>query len=195
MFNTSSFQSFEFIAIDPGLNNTGVAVFNIQVKPFKIISIKAETLKADRLVDDSGLDDEDFAERIHKRYKLGHALEAFLNQYNPCIVVSESPFFDRRKPSSFAVLTEVITTLFDTVVNYNPLIRFSLVEPLLVKHTLGVAGQKGKDVVREAMEKETIILEALLDPLENLDEHSIDAIGVGYTWVKRRSGLISGEKK
>lgn len=183
-------QTFKILAIDPGLNNTGIAIFEVQSEPAKILSIHALTLKAERLIDDSELDDEDYIERLHKRYSMGSALQKLLVQYDPCVVVSESPFFDRFRPGSFAILTEVLTTLFDTVVRYNPLIRFSLVEPLLVKKVLGVAGQKGKEVVRESMEKQTMILSVLQDPLEQLDEHAVDAIGVGYTWLIKKSKLI-----
>lgn len=190
LVHDKSLEEFCFIAIDPGLNNTGIAIFYVKVNPFEILSITASTLRADRLLDDTGLDDEDFTERLHKRYKMGNALKRILEETNPCVVVSESPFFDRRKPGSFAVLTEVLTTLFDTVVNYNPLIRFSTVEPLLVKKVLGVAGQKGKEVVREAMSKETLLIQALSSPLEHLDEHAVDAIGVGYTYLLKKSGLV-----
>jgi len=190
LVHDKSLEEFCFIAIDPGLNNTGIAIFYVKVNPFEILSITASTLSADRLLDDTGLDDEDFTERLHKRYKMGNALKRILEETNPCVVVSESPFFDRRKPGSFAVLTEVLTTLFDTVVNYNPLIRFSMVEPLLVKKVLGVAGQKGKEVVREAMSKETLLIQALSSPLEHLDEHAVDAVGVGYTYLLKKSGLI-----
>ena len=190
LVHDKSLEEFCFIAIDPGLNNTGIAIFYVKANPFEILSITASTLKSDRLIDDSGLDDEDFTERLHKRYKMGNALKRILEETNPCIVVSESPFFDRRKPNSFAVLTEVLTTLFDTVVNYNPLIRFSMVEPLLVKKVLGVAGQKGKEVVREAMSKEKELIQALSCPLEHLDEHAIDAVGVGYTYLVKKSGLV-----
>lgn len=190
LVHDKSLEEFCFIAIDPGLNNTGIAIFYVKINPFEILSITASTLRADRLLDDTGLDDEDFTERLHKRYKMGNALKRILEETNPCVVVSESPFFDRRKPGSFAVLTEVLTTLFDTVVNYNPLIRFSMVEPLLVKKVLGVAGQKGKEVVREAMSKETLLIQALSSPLEHLDEHAVDAIGVGYTYLLKKSGLV-----
>lgn len=190
MLPVTGFERFTLFAIDPGLNNTGIAIFELNVKPFEILSIKALTLKADRLVDDSCLDDDDFIERLHKRYKMGNTLRTLLETYDPCIVVSESPFFDRRKPGSFAVLTEVMTTLFDTVVQWNPLARFSVVEPLLVKKVLGVAGEKGKDVVRESMAKQANIIAVLSDPLEHLDEHAIDAVGVGYTWIMRKSGLV-----
>ena len=190
MLSVEGLDRFTLLAIDPGLNNCGIAIFEIQVKPFAILSIHALTLKSERLIDDSCLDDDDFIERLHKRYKMGNALRSLLERYDPCIVVSESPFFDRRKPGSFAILTEVITTLFDTVVEYNTLIRFSFVEPLLVKKVLGVAGEKGKEVVREAMGKVEDVMTVLIDPLEQLDEHAIDSIGVGYTWLKRKSGLV-----
>lgn len=187
-------KTFTLLAIDPGLNNTGIAIFTVQLDPFKILSITATTLKAERLIDDSGLDDEDFIERLHKRYCMGNALRNILESTNPCIVASESPFFDRRKPGSFAVLTEVLTTLFDTVVQYNPLIRFSMIPPLSVKMVLGVAGQKGKEVVRTAMETTQPIMDALKDELNLLDEHAVDAIGVGYTYLIKRSGLVPETK-
>lgn len=189
MLTTRDYPScFRLVAIDPGLNNTGIAIFTIEKEPFKILSIDALTLKAQRLIDDSGLDDEDFSERLHKRYMMGSALHQILVEADPCLVVSESPFFDSRKPGSFAILTEVLTTLFDTVVAYNPLIQFSMVAPLLVKKVLGVAGQKGKEVVKEAMQKQAFIAHLVVD-FETLDEHAIDAIGVGYTYFIEKSGF------
>lgn len=180
------------LAIDPGLNNTGIAAFSIQIAPFKILKITAWTLKADRLVDDSGLDDEDYIERLHKRYTMGKALNKALEMFSPSLVISESPFFDRRKPGSFAVLTEVLTTLFDTVVAYNPSVQFSMMEPQLVKKSLGVAGIKGKEVVKEAVSKNEEIMTCLETPMETMDEHAIDAVAVGYSWLKLKSGYVKG---
>lgn len=190
MLPVTLFQAFTFVAIDPGLNNVGVAIYRVQVNPFAVLSIQAFTLKAERLVDTSGLDDDAFTERLHKRHSMASAFRKVLEEVNPCLVVCESPFFDRRKPGSFAVLTEVMTTLLDTVTAYNPVVRFSVVEPQLVKKVLGVAGQKGKDVVRDAMEKETLLIAALSTPLNFLDEHGVDAIGVGYTYLVKKSGIF-----
>lgn len=177
------------LAIDPGLNNTGVAVFKLNLDPFEIVSINALTLQAQRLIDTSGLDDEDYAERAHKRYSMAHALKSIIVRENPSAIACESPFFDRRKPSSFAVLTEVLITYYDTAVKVNPAVRFSYVEPLLVKKILGVAGQKGKEPVRESMEKQDF-LSKLTQRLDDLDEHAVDAIGVGITYIKVKSGLV-----
>lgn len=176
------YSTFKMVAIDPGLNNTGIAIFTFSVSPFKIVKIEAFTLKADRLVDDSTLDDEDFMERLIKRYKMGSALQKVLENTSPSRVVSESPFFDRRKPGSFATLTEVLTELYDRIVAYNPLIQFSLHSPQSVKKTLGCAGIKGKEIVKESMAKVDEILSVLEGSLDSLDEHAIDAIAVGYSW-------------
>lgn len=177
------------IAIDPGLNNTGVAIYKLALNPFAILSIDAFTLRAQYLLDASGLDDEDYAERVHKRYSMANALKGIFLSEMPTVIACESPFFDRRKPSSFAVLTEVLVTFFDTAVEVNPGVRFTYVEPLLVKKVLGVAGQKGKEPVREAMEKQDFI-DKLIQKVEDLDEHAIDAVGVGITYLKIKSGLL-----
>lgn len=189
LYTDPSYEKLCLMAIDPGLNNTGIAIFQLDLKPVKIVSIEAWTIQADKLIDDCGLDDEDFIERLHKRHNLGHALRGILKNYQPSWVVSESPFFDRFRPGSFAILTEVMTTILDTIVATDPGIRFSVVEPLVVKKVLGVAGQKGKEVVRDAMAKQTTLLSVLKTPLETLSEHAIDAIGVGYAFLLKKSDL------
>lgn len=181
---------FTLLALDPGLNNIGVAFFEVQVEPAAILSIQAETLKADKMVDTSGLDLDDSTERLRKRYLMGRALKALLERFQPQVVACESPFFDRRKPGSFAVLSEVLTTLFDTVMAYDARMPFRLIEPLTAKAVLGVAGQKGKEVVAEAVGRLPQLTEVLDPHLCYLDEHAIDACAVGYTYLVRQSGLF-----
>ena len=190
MFPTTRFETLTILAIDPGLHNIGLSVFQVGLNPSKILSISAETLKSTRVIDASGLDDDDFIERVHIRYSMRSAFRHYVESVNPSLVVSESPFFDRRKPGSFAILTEIMTGLFDTVTEVNPMIRFSVLAPQLVKMVLGVAGQKGKDVVREAMRQTEPIMSVLQQPLDHLDEHSVDSTAVGYAFLLRKSGLF-----
>lgn len=191
MLNPLSLKpEFKFISIDPGLNNSGVAVWTVCQEPFDILNIQAQTLKAARLVDHSGLDDEDHREAVHKRLAMGRALCLILEEVNPAWVVCESPFFNPMTPNSFAVLTEVLVTFYDTVMMFNPSIRFSQIPPLLVKKCLGVAGQKGKEVVKEALAKMAYI-EKLEQDIKFLDEHSIDAIAVGNAFLRERSIFAS----
>ncbi len=49
---------FNALFLDPGLNNTGVSVYRIDQYDCKVLGIEAGTLKAIRLIDDSGIDDE-----------------------------------------------------------------------------------------------------------------------------------------
>lgn len=181
-----SYQQFDLVAIDPGLNNIGVAVFQFQTNPLKILTINAFTIKEERVEDRTCLDGEYIAEQVVKRTRMVNAVLTVLKKVSPEALVSESPFFDRRKPGSFAVLTEVINDIFSGTLRFNNNIRISMVAPLLVKHTLGVAGQKGKEVVKEAMSQTQEVLEVLESDFDELDEHAIDAIGVGYTYFKRR---------
>lgn len=181
-----SYQQFDLVAIDPGLNNIGVAVFQFQTNPLKILTINAFTIKEERVEDRTCLDGEYIAEQVVKRTRMVNAVLTVLKKVSPEALVSESPFFDRRKPGSFAVLTEVINDIFSGTLRFNNNIRISMVAPLLVKHTLGVAGQKGKEVVKEAMSQTQEVLEVLESGFDELDEHAIDAIGVGYTYFKRR---------
>ena len=190
MLRLEGYETFTLLALDPGLNNTGVAIFTVQIDPPQILKIEAETLKADRLIDTSGLDDEEYIERVHKRYALKSALQKFLKHYHPDVTACESPFFDRRKPGSFAVLSEVLTTLFDTVTGHHPSVHFSLIEPLTAKAVLGVAGQKGKEVIKVAVSELPTVIEALEGRLDDLDEHAIDAIGIGVTYLVRKMGLF-----
>lgn len=188
-----TFHQFKIIALDPGLNNIGVAIFEIDAYPLKITKINALTLKEERVLDTVSLDTDYTPDRTMKRARMVAGVMKFIRAHDPVGVVSESPFFNRLMPSSFAVLTEVINDIFKEILEYNNNIRLATVEPLLVKHTLGVAGKKGKDVVREAMSNRDDILAVLEEELATLDEHAIDAVGVGVTYFTRRLKL--GEPK
>jgi Holliday junction resolvasome RuvABC endonuclease subunit len=188
-------QKLKLIAIDPGLNNVGVAIFVIDLVTKEIESIQALTLRPDRLIDDCPLDEEIHEERLVKRHQIAKAWRSILDTEQPQRVASESPFFDRRKPSSFAILTEVMTTLLDTMLLHNRQLKLHLVPPLKVKQYLGVAGQKGKEPVREAMEKQEKVLKVLQPSIDLLSEHAIDAVGVGLTYLYQFSEIFEEDKK
>lgn len=182
---SENYHSFRLVSIDPGLNNIGIADFSIDTQPFAITRIHAETLKEQRVVDDVYYDEELAEERHYKRERMINALMKHIREANPSIVVCESPFFDRTKPSSFAVLVEVLLDIQQAIRRYDDRIRFCVFAPQLVKKTLDVAGIKGKEIVKEAMGKQTHLLNVLVDDFEGLDEHSIDAMAVGYTYITR----------
>lgn len=183
MLKVPEHQTYTLLTIDPGLNNTGLAFFKIDPDQPAILSIDTELLSAQRLVDDSGFDQEDHFERLVKRSAQARALKRILEHLDPCIVVCESPFFNAKRPSSFAILTEVVTHLFDTVAMHNPLCRFHWHAPQHVKKAIGCAGIKGKEIIQESLQKIDQITSVLVKPLDEISEHERDAIAVGFSYL------------
>ena len=190
MLHYPNISEFNLLGVDPGLNNIGLAIYTLSLHPFRIVSIHSFTLKAERVIDTSGLRDDIHTDRLRKRHAMINAFSRVLASVNPSIVACESPFFDRRKPSSFQVLAEILVSLTDAVAKHNPNTLFTTVEPLTVKKILGVAGKKGKEVVKEGMVKIPEIMSVLKTPIEQMDEHAIDSTAVGYTFIVKKSGFI-----
>lgn len=176
-------RDLSLLAIDPGLNNMGLAAFSGCIETATLYTIHAKTIRSEKEPDLTGLDLEDYEARLVKRYAMGLALKRALLKYRPSHVVSESPFFDRRKPGSFAILTEVMATLYDTVVAHDPNIRFMTIPPQSVKKCLGIAGEKGKEIVKETLGTVSLLTSVLDPPVEALSEHAIDAVAVGYAYL------------
>lgn len=175
---------FTLIAIDPGLNNIGIAIYTLQLNPFRILSIDAQTLKEDRVCEDSYYSEEGATDRYSKRKRMVSALMKVVQAHPPAYFISESPFFDRRKPSSFAVLTEVLVDIQDSIRELDDRIHMSFISPQSAKKSLGVAGIKGKEIVREALGQHTELIPVLRPAIDQLDEHAIDSVVVGYSFIE-----------
>lgn len=179
-----SFKIFRIMGIDPGLNNLGIALFDIEYQTRKILRLEAFTLVNDKLKDDSGLDLESHAERTVKLMKLRFALLNIMQMNNPFAVACESPFFNRLRPTAYAALVEVTRLIHTTVIDYNSNTIFRTVEPLLVKKHIGAGMETGKLDVKRAVSIRPELMSVLVNNLDRLDEHSVDAIAVGYTFLK-----------
>ena len=180
------FSNYKMLSIDPGLNNTGIAIFEIDYNTKIINSIEAYTILTNKLYNNTGLDEEFFTERKIKLYKLKRAIQEILILKNPCIVACESPFFNPMRPMAYGALLEVLSIIHSSIIEYNSNIPFISVEPLLVKKIIGAGMMKGKLDVKEAVKNNKSIISKLRNNIELLDEHSIDAIAVGYTFLNTR---------
>ena len=138
---------------------------------------------------------EDHKEQLVKRYVVKKLFSKILADVKPAVVVSESPFFNQKTASSFSILTEVISSLFDEAVLYDPSVSISTVSPLEVKKLLGVAGLKGKEVVLEAVSKVSELTSVLINDLNALDQHSIDGIAVGWRWINDRRKILRAQSE
>ena len=180
------YKEVRLLCFDPGLNTTGMSVFEVCGRTKQIRSIHSSTIYTERMRDYTGLDDEIVAERTLKLYKLLTTVQQALAFYSdkPLIVGCEAPFYNARMPMAFVSLSEVVNTFRNAVIQFNCNIPFIVVEPQLVKKGVGVAGKLGKEVVMDAVRGIPEIMGALVTPLETLDEHAIDAIAVGWSLLR-----------
>jgi Holliday junction resolvasome RuvABC endonuclease subunit len=180
-------DSFMIIGIDPGLNYCGISLVKAGAATQDLLSIDAFTIINDKVQDNTGLRAELCSEKVIKLHKLKGVISNLIGQVKPTLVVSESPFYNRLRPMAYGALLEVIGMIQTAVLEHNNNTVFSTVEPLLVKKTVGAGMQTGKLDVKEAIKTNNEIMSVLKQDIDHLDEHSIDAIAVAYTFLKTRS--------
>ena len=178
------------VGIDPGTVNFGVATLTFDLTTFKPTRCEARTLDGERLPGS------DWSELIHgARYRRVEALKAQLVKIfdadQPVFVCSESPFYSKRQPNAFGALTEVICAIREAVKLYSLWKPLLLVDPPRVKQAVGASGNAKKDGVLAALKKQTELMDALTCPIDDLDEHAIDAIAVAfYVLNKLKAGTL-----
>lgn len=182
------YKSFTILGIDPGLNNTGVAVFQIDAYSRMIQSIVAFTINTNRLVDTTGIDDELHTDRIIKLYKLKQSIQTTIAQVNPVVIACESAFYNPKFPMAYPALVEAIDFIQSAAIEVNGNIVFRTIEPKVIKKIVGAGMDKGKLDVKAAVANTPSLMQALQMNLELLDQHSIDAIAIGYTFLKLSEG-------
>ena len=177
-----------FLAIDPGSTKAGIAKFTINNNTDSIIDIEAGTLNLDSDLHDTMLSSEMHGDKIVRLMKLEYRMLELLNNIHPDAIVCESAFYNPRTPNAYASLTEVIFLLKRATINYNPNIKFSTLSPKTVKEAIGSMKltDKGKDPIKEAIIKIPEVYNLIYKYINNLDNHAIDAIAIGYTFFKKR---------
>lgn len=176
--------NYKLVAIDPGLTNTGVAIYEINDRN-KIVNIYSHTIQPDKLPYKVLLDNSIVTDRVIRLFKLRLAIQILTSQVRPSAVICEGPFYSSFRPMAYGSLVETISYIQAGVMEVDPNIYFDLIQPLSVKKTIGAGMMKGKVDVTKAVSMRSDIMSVLRNPLEELDEHSIDAIAIGYSHLKQ----------
>lgn len=180
-----NYNIVSILAIDPGLNYTGVAHYQVDNKSKEILSIDSLTINTNTLKNTRWIDQEIHNERTIKLIKLKDAIQEIVLRTNPQIVVFENNFYNPSMPTAYKALIESVLTIKVAIMDINNNIPFTNIEPLLIKKTVGaLKGVKGKEVVKEAIMNINEISNLILHDIDTLDEHSVDAIAIGYTFLK-----------
>lgn len=179
--------NMNILAIDPGLNNAGIALIRYSYLNKQIQGISAYTVKPEQHINKLYLDAH-LDERTMKLIVLKNIISSIINGNHLDLIICEAPFFYASKPAAYRALVEVITILKQTTADINPLIPFIQLEPLMVKRLVKSLNIHEKDSTKEALE--VLGMDRFID-LNLLDEHSIDAISIGYAFLKSRE-LLGG---
>ena len=180
------------LGIDPGSSTLGVAILEINSITFSLVSTTAYTIEATKLELFNTLDLR-LPERERRLRAISKAISLCLEDYKPLTLAIESPFFNSRKPSAYAVLIETMYVLKQTARAYDLNLPIIEVDPPTAKKAIGVRRLKAKERRRLKLTTKDLVREALLpltalkltSDIDSLDEHSLDAIAVAYSSYKQ----------
>lgn len=186
-----NYHVLRLLAIDPGLNNNGYALIQVDTKLKQIISIEAHSIATDKLPDPWWVNHNIHPERLVKINKIESTFEQLAVATQPHVVVCESPFFNPTRPNAFKALVEAMSAIQIGIVKANPFLQFFFIAPQQMKAYLkAIKKDSTKDYVRERVMSTPDIQPFLIDVIDELSEHAVDAVGVGYAYLKITGELL-----
>lgn len=167
------------LSFDPSGECVGFCIAVVDREHNKMVPVHAGTIYINRhlkeyqsLIDLHGL-------RFARMLCLRDAVTSLLHAWHPTHVVSEAAFLGRFA-AAFGSLTECIVTIKHAVYEYKKTIFVDTIEPSVVKEMLGVPGNSpDKSLVCAALQKNTHVVLSDIK-IDDLDEHAVDAIGIGH---------------
>jgi Holliday junction resolvasome RuvABC endonuclease subunit len=172
--------SLRILSIDPGTVNLGscFAVGDFGKKTFTVNY--AKTFSIERLIDHTNVyKTETYSTNISMAHSVYALMRDLLKHFEPDWVICESPYLNSMFPVSYAKLTICAQAIQEAVKDHHFSLPFFFIDPSSVKKGVGVKGNDGnKASMYTAVTNTPDIIKGI--NISHLDEHSIDAIAVGY---------------
>lgn len=170
------------LSIDPGGTTAGFCITDYDDVTGKSYVVDAHTVHLDKLVKQYYSDECKFyGEKITRLYALKDAVFKVLESWEPFYIVSEGPYMGSFV-TAFASLTSCVTAIRFAARELSGYKDVTVIDPATVKKSIGVSGKSGdKNLVRLAISKRDITYTNV--SLDDLDEHSVDAIAVGQWFI------------
>lgn len=185
-------RAFTIVSTDPGTTTCGFGLIQVDPEDLSVLSATAWTIDGSIGLTGSEWLTELYSERYSRVQVIREAFEKTLQMYSPNLVRSESPFYNPGRPGSFEALLHVIFALRESLYKWSAWYELELIDPASAKKLIGVPGNSNeKDLVKKAL---------LAHPdfhdkgIENLDEHSYDALLIGWSAVQALRGILPPEK-
>ena len=175
-------DKFYIMGIDPGSNNVGVSIFELDGK-LEIVKIHTYNLVLN--VDESNGIYDAVVDRLNK---LSFMIKAIYNMYTPTMVGMESCFINPGRLGAVIPLSRSIHTIETSIVSLDAYAKIISIPPGLIKKIFGVS-QKGKGVVSEGLKSKLYLTSKIK---KELSEHEIDAVAITVTlleYIKTTDGM------
>lgn len=174
---------FRIMGIDPGSNDLGVAIIEVNPETFDARVVYATTLYLKKLLSLYEQTHEVHGEKIAKLFACEMAMKKLYSTWQPDMVVCESPYMGLYA-QAYAALVECVSAIRRSLWEYDPSMPLLTLDPATIKTYMGVSGKSGdKDKIHNALCGLTQLTQAI--ELDELDEHAHDAIAVAYAKYKR----------
>lgn len=170
------------IAIDPGSESLGCACLTVDIRTLQLRNIWSTTFHGSKLHPNPWTTFM-FGERIAKIEAHAENLLYILESERPICLVCESPFINMKRPQAYGALMEVISAIRRVMMQYDAQRSMYMIDPPSAKKAVGAPGNADKQTVQQHILANVEIMQALSTPVSNLDEHSFDAIAIGYSQI------------
>ncbi len=176
------------LSIDPGINNCGLAVVKVHNEKAMVLE-HINVKNAGRLSDAEKMMEAAYGPRVVKISRINAQVQRLLSAHpeiSACAI--EAPFYSALTPLAYGSLLEVISAIKYQVIVPTGL-PVKMIEPLTVKkmflRSKLIKGMTAKQVMRDFLVGKVTCGEIVLPEGtvgEDLTEHEIDAIAVGYVY-------------
>ncbi len=173
-----------FIGIDPGSNNLGFSVLEKDLENNKIALIYSHTIKGSVIEKEYSYISECMGARFAKVYGYKLTLMEYFENFKPDHVVCESSYMGNFA-AAYGALMEMIMTIKMAAIDYKKDLSVTTIDPASVKKYVGAKGNNGdKELMRKCVKQLDILFYQPVS-IDDLDEHSIDSIAIGYWGINQ----------
>jgi len=170
------------VGIDPGTDTVGFAVIDLDLLTGVMSIGDVRTLVGSERLRYYHHRRAIHGDRFVRLQLLKELLIQEFCRLEPNLIISESPYFNPRRPGAFSALVEAITMVQQAVYAYHPYKALQYVDPAKAKANIGVSGKSGdKEAIGPALAKAPYLAGSpRLAALPMWDEHSRDALAIAY---------------
>jgi len=177
----------KIISIDPGINNSGLTVLEKQENSY--IIYETVLIKNNKKFTEKEKEIEiKYNSKTVKVLSILNGINKLINKYKDIeAIVIEAPFYNSLTPMTFGSILEIIFSIKYTI-NLKLDLPLYLIEPLLIKKLFTNNRLSNKECMKQYLKLKIENKEIILNKsLEELSEHEIDSIAIGYIFFLTRN--------